>query len=143
MPLYIHLSNLVLRKSDIKEHYIGGLEAFRSKYFWEDCNNQEDDELFGIAAMNPEELPFDELTKNGLEIVFKEGKYDLVNKYGAKSNVDWLVVNSPFMWHIDCENEQKQKAISVTTITMDKVSEEARKGNFLLKTIKSEKSKTN
>ena len=47
------------------------------------------------------------------------------------------------MWHIDCENEQKQKAISVTTITMDKVSEEARKGNFLLKTIKSQKSKNN
>ncbi len=64
MPVYIHLSNLVFTKSDIEQHYKGGLEAFRERFFWKDCNNQEDNEIFAIAAMNPDELPVDELKEN-------------------------------------------------------------------------------
>ena len=37
-----------------------------------------------------------------MQPVFEAGDIDIVFKYGAKSTVDWLSVNSPFMGHIDC-----------------------------------------
>ena len=136
MPVYIHLSNLIFTKTDIEQHYKGGLEAFRERFFWKDCNNQEDNEIFAIAAMNPDELPVDELKENGMEPVFASGNYDVVHRYGAKSNVDWLEVKSPFMWHIDCSQKQKDKALAVTKMTMDKIMEESEKGNNLFDVIK-------
>jgi len=136
MPVYIHLANLVISKSFIITDYKGGIEAFRKLYFWKDCNNQEDNELFSIAAMNPDELPIQELKENGLEDVFAANNYEIVFKYGACSIVDWLIVESPFMWHKDCAADQIEKALYVQTITMDKIVEESKKGNYLLKTIK-------
>ena len=136
MPVYIHLSNLVFTKSDIEQHYKGGLEAFRDRFFWKDCNNQEDNEIFAIAAMNPDELPVDELKENGMEPVFASENYDVVHRYGAKSNVEWLEIKQPFMWHIDCSQKQKDKAIDVTKMTMDKIMEESEKGNNLFNVIK-------
>ena len=40
------------------------------------------------------------------------------------------------MWHKDCAADQIEKALYVQTITMDKIVEESKKGNYLLKTIK-------
>ena len=51
--------------------------------------------------MNPEELPFDLLKENSMQSFFEAGHYDVVFKYGAKSTIDWLSVNSPFIWHIN------------------------------------------
>ena len=136
MPVYIHLSNLVFTKTDIEQHYKGGLEAFRECFFWKDCNIQEDNEIFAIAAMNPDELPVDELKENGMGPVFDAGNYDVVLRYGAKSNVDWLEVKQPFMWHIDCHQKQKEKALAVTKMTMDTIMEESEKGNNLFDIIK-------
>ena len=86
--------------------------------------------------MNPDELLFDLLKENGIQPVFETGNYDVVFKYGAKSTDDWLSVNSPFMWHMDCNTALVKKALSVSTMTMDKISIEAEKGNYLLQTIK-------
>ena len=77
--------------------------------------------------MNPDELPIQELKENGLEDVFAANNYEIVFKYGACSNVDWLIVESPFMWHKDCAANQIEKALYVQTITMDKIVEESRK----------------
>ena len=93
MPVYIHLANLVIPKSFITTDYKGGIEAFRKLYLWKDCNNQEDNELFCIAAMNPDELPIQELKENGLEEVFAANNYEIVFKCGAYSKVDWLIVS--------------------------------------------------
>ena len=41
--------------------------------------------------------------------------------------MDWLIVESPFMWHKDCAADQIEKALYVQTITMDKIVEESRK----------------
>ena len=82
MPVYIHLSNLVFDKSDIEQHYKGGIEAFRERFFWKDSNNQEDNEIISIAAMNPDEFPVDELKENGMKPIFDAGNYDVVNRYG-------------------------------------------------------------
>ena len=43
--------------------------------------------------------------------------------------------NSRFMWHMDCNPALVKKALSVTNITMDKITQEAEKGNYLLQTI--------
>ena len=137
MPLYIHLTNLIIPKSEVQKHYKGGLTAFRERFFWEGCRNQEDDELFGIAAMNPDELPIDHLKDNGMQPVFVAGNYDIVFKYGAKSSVKWLTVKTPFLWHKDCSPYQKEKALSVNTLTMGEIAQEAEKGNNLLATISS------
>ena len=137
MPLYIELSTLVLPKNEVKQHYKGGIKAFRERFLWEDCRNQEDDELFGIAAMNPDELPIGLLKENGMQPVFDAGNYDIVLKYGAKSSVNWLTVKVPFLWHNECSTVQKEKALSVTTMTMGEIAQEAEKGNDVLATIKS------
>ena len=135
MPVYIHLSNLVIPKKEVKKHYKGGLKAFRERFFCKDCRNQEDNELFCIAAMNPDELPIDFLKENCMQPVFEAGNYDIVFKYGAKSSVEWLTVKTPFMWHRDCAPAQKEKAHLVTTLTMDKIMEQSKKGNNLFDTI--------
>ena len=136
MPLYIDLSNLVIPKVEVKKYYNGGLEAFRERFFWENCKNQEDNELFGIAAMNPDELPIEVLKENGMQAIFDEGNYEIVHKYGAQSSVEWLEVYTPFMWHKKCDVAQIKKALIITAMTMEEIAKEAEKGNYLLKTIK-------
>ena len=74
MPVYIHLANLVIPNSFIITVYKRGIEAFKKLYFLENCNNQEENEIFCIAAMN--EVPIQELKENGLETVFAANNYD-------------------------------------------------------------------
>ena len=42
----------------------------------ENCNIQEENEIFYIAAINPDEVPKQELKENGLETVFAANNYD-------------------------------------------------------------------
>ncbi|TVR89878.1 MAG: hypothetical protein EA411_01360 [Saprospirales bacterium] len=68
MPVYVHLSNLLIRKDAIEKKYKGGIPQFRL-----DCeldtgrfHFQEDAMLFCLVTMNYDQHDYDNLTANGL-----------------------------------------------------------------------------
>ena len=59
----------------------GGLDSFRDRFInSNNPRNQEDDELFQIAKMNPDEFNFQLFESQGLFL--EKGDYDIINKYG-------------------------------------------------------------
>jgi hypothetical protein len=122
MPVFIHLSNLIVPKSIIATKYPGGIEAFRNTFKISQVNNhQEDDELFSLSAMNSDEfdlltnLDFDRTNQTSTDFV-------IVNRYGGAAwTVAWLDYNVNFAWHIDCDETQLKKAKATAEITMDEV----------------------
>ena len=122
MPVFIHLSNLIVPKSIIENKYPGGIEAFRKTFKISEVNNhQEDDELFSLSAINSDEfdlltnLDFDRKNQNSSDFV-------IVNRYGGPAwKVTWLDNNVNFARHIDCNQTQIKKAKATAEITMDEV----------------------
>ena len=110
MPIYIELANLIVDKESIKSKYIGGIEAFRDYYIVNGGEkNQEDNKLFSISRMNPDEFDLQHLIENGLSYVEVDRRSDdfvIVSRYGGCLwEVDWLCNNSVFAWHTDCEKQ--------------------------------------
>ena len=143
MPVYLHLANLVFDKKTIEKKYQGGCDQFRID--WDIQNNendQEDDELFLIAAMNIQDFNIDHLTSKGLEFDGNLGfsnDFVGITRYGGLTwEANWLKENSTFAWHINCKNDQMQKAIDIgENMTVDKFQELAEKGIDVFETIKS------
>jgi len=66
-PVYLHISNLIIKKEAIAEKYNGGLEKFRKDYNIPESEiNQEDGSLFSLGKMNPDEFDIEKLLQNGL-----------------------------------------------------------------------------
>ena len=127
MPIYIDLSNLIISKSVVELRYNGGLDSFRDRFInSNNPRNQEDDELFQIAKMNPDEFNFQLLESEGLFL--EKGDYDIINKYGYKANVDWLKIKFPFINDSNCEPIQIKLAHHLASMTMDIIMKEQEKG---------------
>ena len=142
MPVFIYLSILVIDKKAIKKKYKGGIVEFKKNYRWdEDCNNQEDDELFAIASMNSDEHEIKELTSKGLSYDFSAGRsedFTIVNRYGgAEWKVSWLNHGYSFAWHNDADEEFIAKARAVDEMTMDRVADLMEEGNNPFRAIRS------
>ena len=128
MPVFIHLSILVVDKNAIKKKYKGGIVAFKNNYYWgEDTNNQEDDELFAIASMNSDDQDIEELISNGLSFDIQSHRSDdftIVNRYGgALWPVSWLKHGYSFAWHVDADENFIEKAKAVDEMTIEKIAD--------------------
>ncbi|MBK8516059.1 MAG: hypothetical protein IPL55_07145 [Saprospiraceae bacterium] len=142
MPVFIHLSIMVVDKKVIKKKYKGGISAFKNNYYWgEDTNNQEDDELFAVASMNSDDQDIEELISNGLSFDMESQRSDdftIVNRYGgALWPVPWLEHDYSFAWHVDADENFIEKAKAVDKMTMEKIADLFEDGINLFSTIRS------
>ncbi len=142
MPVFIHLSILVVDKKAIKKKYTGGISAFKNNYYWgEDTNNQEDDELFAVASMNSDDQDIEELISNGLSFDIKSQRSDdftIVNRYGgALWPVSWLEHGYSFAWHVDADENFIEKAKAVDEMNMEIIADLFEEGINSFSTIRS------
>ncbi len=142
MPVCIDLANLIFNKKSIEEKYLGGSAQFRIDWkIGESKRNQEDDELFLIAKMNLDEFDIDRISKAGLTYSNSvSDDFVAVSRYGGSLwEVDWIEQNAMFAWHINCSQEQKDKAIyHGEKLTMEEIADMEEKGIDVYATIKSE-----
>ena len=141
MPVYIHLANIVIQKSTIKEKYNGGIKQFKTDYdYGEGKYHQEDDELFSIAYQNLYRGEFQYLSEKGLH-------YDKLNDFskdfvpafrygGLLWKSDWLDANVVFAWHKDCEPKQITRAQQIGNMLMDDFIAANERGERLFATIR-------
>ena len=114
MPIIIDLSNLVVPKDIVAQYYEGGVEQFRKDYINEDYpRNEEDDELFSLCKMNPDEFNLTNLIDKGF-IYHTETQtskhFVILQKYvGMLWEVDWLKLENWYFYHINCSQAQKDK----------------------------------
>ena len=114
MPIVIDLSNLVLPKDTVAQYYEGGVEQFREDYINEDYpRNEEDDELFSLSKMNPDEFNLSKLMDKGFNYDTEtqtSKHFVILQKYaGMLWEVDWLKLENWYFYHINCSQEQKDK----------------------------------
>jgi len=142
MPIYIHLANIVVDKKIIDKKYDGGCNQFRIDWDIDTgIYNQEDDELFGVARMNYDELDIEKLIQGGLEYnedLENSNDFVIVTRYdGALWKTDWLGNNGTFVWHPKCIQEQKERARHIGEVmTMEEIIDLGEKGVNVLQTIK-------
>lgn len=111
MPTYIHLANLIINKSAIEQKVKGGCAAFREhKIFTNIELNQEDNDVFSLTRMNPDEFDTATLQEMGLdynEIEDKSTDFTMVTRYGGILwKVDWLEQNGIYAWHVNSSPEE-------------------------------------
>lgn len=118
MPLYIHLANLVLQKSEIESKYKGGLSQFIKDSHWGKAEyDSQDDELLLFASMNSDEFDFEFLDKAGFVEI---QDYFVITRYSSQENLpDWLQQNGVFMWHCNCLQNQIQLAKKYSETNVD------------------------
>jgi hypothetical protein len=128
MPLYVDIHNLIVQKSSIIAKYVGGLQQFREDYNFENSEvNQEDDELFLVAAMNFDDYGLNDLMHRGLhfdEEAYFSKDFVIVPRYGDWSwQADWLEGNSVFVWHWNTSPHLKEEAIRRSKLTLNQITE--------------------
>jgi hypothetical protein len=142
MPVYMHLANLLVLKSSVREKYRGGLDQFRIDYHvGADTTHQEDDELFCLAAQNADDFDIDTLIANGLhfdrEKHFSED-FVIRPRYGNYLwKAEWVDDNDIFAWQRESRKDLIYKAQSITSKTMHEISEMLEKGENPFGTIRS------
>ena len=100
MPIYLHPSNLIVRKSAVRKRYKGGLNQFRIDHNTTSENhNQEDRMLFSISRLNVDEFDIDFILDKGLQRATDFTIYSRLAGILWKSN--WLEENAVFAWHRD------------------------------------------
>ena len=106
MPIYIHLANLIINKSAIEQKVKVGCAAFSEhKIFTNIELNQEDNDVFSLTRMNPDEFDTGTLQEMGLDYNEKEDTstdFTMVTRYGGILwKVDWLEQNGIYTWHVN------------------------------------------
>lgn len=127
MPVWIHLSNLIILKEAVATKYPGGLDAFRTDYRTADAenNNQEDGELFSLSAMDGGHLQADAGRLIDMGFTFDEAddagnELALLNRYGGVvARPAWLRTNALYAWHQDCPEPLQEKVRSISRMNMD------------------------
>lgn len=133
MPVYIHMANLILDKKAIVQKYGGGIDQFRLDYSIEGHEvNQEDNELFSLSQMNPEDFDLEPLIKNGLDYDFENNcseDFTILPRYDTYLwNVPWINDNTIYAWHVDASEESIKKAYEVADMKMSEIAEKFDKG---------------
>jgi environmental stress-induced protein Ves len=133
MPIHIHLANLIICKTAIEEKVVGGIYAFRSSLLFQGNQlNQEDDDVFSLTRMNPDEFDLDTLIALGLdynEQTFSSTDFTIVTRYGGMLwQVDWLEHDTTYAWHVSADSSLIDLAKSKSDMLMDDVVEMLEKG---------------
>ena len=127
MPVWIHLSNLIILKEAVATKYPGGLDAFRTDFQTADAenHNQEDGELFSLSAMDGGHLQSDAGRLIDMGFTFDEvddagNELALLNRYGGVvARPAWLRTNALYAWHQDCPEPLQEKVRSISRMNMD------------------------
>lgn len=140
MPVYLHLANLIIDKKALAERYKGGIGQFRKDFAGEGEYFQEDNELFALARMNPDEFPEKKLIDAGLHFDYetKTSKdYVICSRYGGLLwQVDWLEIEVFYALHKDCTVEHRARVYQMKNITIDEVQRIFDAGGNPFETIK-------
>lgn len=133
MPIHIHLANLIICKSAIEKKVCGGSYSFRNSLLFQGNQlNQEDDEVFSLTRMNPDEFDIDTLIALGLdynEQTFSSTDFTIVTRYGGMLwKVDWLEHDTTYAWHVHADPSLINLAKSKSDMLMDDVVEMLEKG---------------
>lgn len=138
MPIWIHLSNLIVLKKAVAAKYPGGLDAFRDEYDIENPENyqQEDGELFSLSAMDPDLQQGDagrliDMGFNFDEIDCGANELAILTRYGGvAARPPWLQFNTLYAWHMDCSPALQTKARTIMGKTVDEVVELLDRGDL-------------
>jgi len=133
MPTYIHLANLIINKSAIEQKVKGGCAAFREhKIFTNIELNQEDNDVFSLTRMNPDEFDTGTLQEMGLdydEIEDKSTDFTMVTRYGGILwKVDWLEQNGIYAWNVNSSPEEINLAKEKSNIFMSDAIKQIEQG---------------
>ena len=133
MPIHIHLANLIIHKTAIDEKVVGGCHAFRNSLLFQGNKlNQEDDEVFSLTRMNPDEFDIETLIALGLDYndsAYSSKDFTIVTRYGGMLwKTDWLEHDTTYAWHINADPSLINLAKSKSDILMDDVVEMLEKG---------------
>jgi hypothetical protein len=133
MPTYIHLANLIINKSAIEQKVKGGCEAFRKHKIFTNLElNQEDNDVFSLTRMNPDEFDTGTLQEMGLDYNEKEdtsSDFTIVTRYGGVLwKVDWLEHNGIYAWHVNSSAEEINLAQEKSNMLMDEFIEIVERG---------------
>ncbi|MBK9254303.1 MAG: hypothetical protein IPM42_02320 [Saprospiraceae bacterium] len=142
MPVFIHLSIIVINKSVISSKYKGGIPEFRKSYLWdEDSYNQEDDELFALASMNSDEHEIEQLRTKGLDYdatLQRSDDFTILSRYeGVLWEVAWLEHNSTFAWHKNTDDQFIKRAVKIENMPMAEIGDLMDIGQNPFRTIRS------
>ena len=133
MPTYIHLANLIINKSAIEQKVKGGCAAFREhKIFTNIELNQEDNDVFSLTRMNPDEFDTVTLQEMGLDYNEKEDTstdFNMVTRYGGVLwKVDWLEQNGIYAWHVNSSQEEINLAKEKSNMLMSDAIKQIEQG---------------
>lgn len=139
MPIYIELANLIFSKELISLKYEGGIDQFRKDYDLANSTlNQEDDELFSLSQMNLNEFDIEKLTAKGLSFENNSSTdFIAISRYGgAEWETDWAICNTIFVWHVNCDQQQIDRANVIANMDMNTIMEKIDQGIDVFETIK-------
>jgi len=130
MPLYIHLSNLVIKKTVITDKYTRDLDALKVALGFLDEYSlcEEDNELVSFKQMNNGDFNLEALVDAGFNCVLGErgvwhsDDFVIISRYGGKSwNAPWLEDNNVFFWHVACRADHKEEAVARGNCPMNEI----------------------
>jgi len=121
MPVYCHISQLVVNKKALTVKYPGGVEAFKKRFGFNKERDREDAELLSFVSMDAAqfdilpELGYDEATNTATD-------YVLIYRYqGLIWEVDWADTDKVFIWHKECKLSSFNKAMEIEAMSMTDV----------------------
>jgi len=116
LPVYCHISQLVVNKKALTEKYDGGVEAFKKRFGFNKDRDREDTELLSFVSLDAAqfqilpELGYDRATNTATD-------YVLIYRYeGLIWPVDWVKTDKVFIWHTDCKLSAYKRAMEIETI---------------------------
>jgi hypothetical protein len=140
MPIYIHLSNLIINKASIQKKYTGGIKQFHLDFTIGKYNNlHEDAELFSFAYFNIDEIDISKIISKGLDFNEKlqtSSDFVIISRYGGHLwDVNWIIDNGIFAWHINTKKELISRANAIASESMDELSVKMENGENPFETI--------
>lgn len=141
MPVYLNVYNLIINKESIIRKYKGGLIQFKKDFPIDNSEiNQEDDELIAFGQLNFDCLDIDSLISGGLDFD-EENQYSedftIIYRYGKNFwNVEWLLDNSVFAWHVNSNPKLIERVVEISEMTIEEIKAYQSIGVNLLTTIK-------
>jgi hypothetical protein len=134
MPLYLHISNLVVAKSSVIAKYDGGMTQFREDFGFGKIEYRfEDHELFLLTAMDPNDFNIDLLIKRGLHYDHEfnfSNDFVLIHRYGTFSwEAEWLERTNQYVWHFIADEHLKEIARKYSDMCLNDIIEMTENGN--------------
>jgi hypothetical protein len=132
MPIYLHISNVIILKEAVQARFKGGEAAFRQEFFDPVEANEEDDELFLLAGMGLDEDMVDGLIEQGLRYDDDKKRSPDFAVYGRHQGfywpVDWARDNGMYVWHVQANELLIERAQAIANTRVDELVRQSESG---------------